>query len=198
MGTRQPSYKRQALVTLVLTLLPLAAACGDDDDTPDETLDTTTSSEPEPTTTTTVAAKGQQEWVAAVQDLYERWSVLLKDPDPDRVSEVYAETCECWDTNYGTVEFLASSSSAIEGPPTQVLFVHHEQTNEQSGLVHLTVKLHQDDLRRVDSGEVVEEIPADGDGDGSCAAITIRQDGPGDAWRIYSELTLTGCPPEAD
>ena len=193
-----PSRTRFLIPALVLGLV--LAGCGGDDDTDDGAADdattttvdesTTTSTEPP---STTVATSGDAEWVDVARSLYTRYADLLANPDPDQVSDLYAETCTCWDEFFGTVEFLAAEGDHIEGPPTDVLHVTHENTDDQTGLVDLTVQGQAGELRRVDEhGDVVEEYPAEESP--GCTSFSIKADGPGGAYRIYSETPLTGCP----
>jgi hypothetical protein len=193
---RTMSRSKNVLLPIVVLGLVLGACGGDDDE---ESSETTTTEPGDATTTaadsasTTTATEGDDEWVEVARGLYTRYADLLANPDPDRVGELYAETCSCWDEFFGTVEFLASEGDHIEGQPTSVTFVQHEMTDPATGLVDLTVKGQANELHRVDSdGSVVEEYPAE-DAPG-CTSFSIKPDGPEGAYRIYSETPLTGCP----
>lgn len=186
---RRPGL-RARLTASAITLALLIASCGGDDDndaSPERSTPTTAE------TTTTEPAVGPEEWVEVARDLYQRNLDLLADPDPDRVSDLYAETCECWDASVSIVEALANDGHHVEGQPTSVLFVNHEQTDE-TGFVTLTVRLQANPLREVDAnGELVEEYPSPAEP--GCVSLTLLPDGPDDAYRIHNELPLTGCPP---
>jgi hypothetical protein len=183
---------RPAIWVLLAVAAPVfVGACGSDDSddaTPTSTERSTTTA---PATTSTVPAEGPQEWIEAVRDVNERDFALLSDPEPSRLADVYSETCECWSDQLETVEFLAERDEHFEGEPPTVLFVRHE--GEIAGEVHqLTVKARTNTVRRVDAdGNAVQEIPAS---EPSCMSIGLRADGPGDAWRVYSQTTLPQCP----
>jgi hypothetical protein len=196
---RHPTPRRAAALA-VAALVALIAACGggsddEDDASPITTTETTQVTPDEPTAETTTAAEGPPEWVDVARDLQRRVFALQTDPDLDRLADVYAETCECWDRARTTIQFLADRNQRIEGRAPEVRFVRHEATDEQTGLVNLTVMGESTDLRRVSAdGDVVEEIPAVGQG---CVAYSVRADGPDGAWRIYGETSLPECPEEA-
>lgn len=190
-----PSRARFVIPAVVLGVV--LAACGGDDDAASESTTTTEVDEPTTTssesTTTTVETTGDAQWVDVARGLYSRYAELLASPDPDRVSDLYAETCTCWEEFFGTVEFLAAEGDHIEGQPTSVLHVQHENTDSATGLIDLTVRGQANELRRVDGdGSVVEEYPADEEP--GCTSFSIKADGPGGAYRIYSETPLSGCP----
>lgn len=195
-----PTPSRASFLIPAVVLGLALAACGGDDDTGDESAEsTTTTGSDDPTTTssesttTTVETSGDAEWVEVARGLYTRYADLLANPDPDRVSDLYAETCTCWEEFFGTVEFLAAEGDHIEGQPTSVLHVQHENTDPATGLVDLTVKGQAGELRRVNGhGSLVEEYPAEESP--GCTSFSIKADGPGGAYRIYSETPLTGCP----
>jgi hypothetical protein len=182
-------------------LLLTAAGCGgsgdDEDGRSGTTADTAASSttQPDGDTTTTVAAEGPAEWVDVARGLYERDYQMRADPDPDRVADLYAESCSCWEAQLGTVEFLADNDQHIEGQAANVLFVKHEQSDPETGLENLTVQGQTNPLRRVSAdGDVIEEIPPD---EPSCIAYALLADGPDGSYRIYSQTTLPACPEEA-
>lgn len=183
-----------ARALLVAALAAQLTGCGGDDGGEAATTTTeqaaATTSAPE-ATTTTVAAEGPPEWIEAVQEVNERELTLLSDPDPGRLQEVYAETCECWDDQLETVEYLADRGEHFEGEPATVLFVRHEA--EIADAVHqLTVKARTNRLTRVDAdGDLVQELPAS---EPSCMSIGLRADGPSGAWRVYSRTPLPQCP----
>lgn len=183
-----------------LMLVAGASACGgSDDDTdgsqPDSDQRTTTSRPDDANTSTTVEAEGPAEWVDVVYDIFERSFELRANPDPSRVGDLYSETCDCWEDQQATVQFLLDNDERIEGQAAQLLFVRHEQTDPETGLVNLTVMARTGALRRVSAdGELVEEIPAEEPG---CVAYALLDDGPGGAYRIYSQTALPACPEEA-
>jgi hypothetical protein len=195
----RPHRHHRATWTLISACaLLLLAACGSDDDDDDASATT----QPEETTTieatsTTVAAEGPEEWVDVTRDLNERYFDLLQNPDPGRVAEVYAETCECWQQNYDTIKVLADGGEHIEGAPVAVTFVKLEQQDPATEAVDLTVReLMTGPWQRVDeNGAVVQELPADEPG---CSALTLFPDGPDGTYRIHSQVALTGCPPGAE
>jgi hypothetical protein len=198
--------RRSRSTTLLGPLLAvglLAAACGGDDSDEETSGTTTTTTDEEATTTSpttsnesttsTVATKGDAEWVDVARSIYERNFAQLADPDPARVTDLYAETCPCLGPQQDTVEFLASRGEHIEGQAASVLFVQHEQTDATTGLVDLTVKIQANPLQRVRAdGTVVEEFPTDDSS--TCTSLSVRPDGPGGAYRVYSETALSGCP----
>lgn len=197
-ATDRPTGPRRWLgrraLPLVLATAVLGAGCGGDDG---EGAGTTTSTHRESTTsttasTTTVAAEGPEEWVRVAQDLSTREFELLNDPKPDELSQLYAESCECWDERLETVEFLSGRNEHLEGEPTSVLYVRYESEIAEGELHRLTVKAQTNAARRVDeNGRFVQELPA---GDPSCTSLGIRPDGAGGAWRIYSRTELPACP----
>jgi hypothetical protein len=179
---------------VLVAIFALAAGCGGSDDHGDEPSESTapTSTDGTAQPDTTEAAEGPREWVEVAQDLYQRDFALRSDPEPSRVADLYSETCTCWEDQSGTVEFLAENHERIEGTAATVVFVRHELTDPETGLVNLTVKGQTNPLRRVSSdGEVVQEIPAD---EPSCIAYALLADGPGGAYRIYSMTSLPECP----
>jgi hypothetical protein len=184
-----------AAVAVVLFALP--AGCGGSDDADDAGGEPPESTAPASTDDTeppdaTAAAEGPREWVEVARDLYERDFALRSDPEPSRVADLYSETCSCWEDQSGTIEFLAENNERIEGSAATVLFVRHELTDPETGLVNLTVKGQTNSLRRVSSdGELVQEIPAD---EPSCIAYALLADGPGGIYRIYSMTSLPECP----
>lgn len=187
---------RRILSTLSLACLVLAA-CGDDT-SDDETTATTEAVVEDATTTesttTTVVAEGPEEWVEVAGDLLNNYFALLEAPDADRVSSVYAETCDCWQQRYDTVKVLADAGQRIEGGPPDLLFVQYHDDAEHLGAAYLVVKAESGPRSRVDAdGEVVQEIPAPDEP--ACSAWTLFADGPDGGYRIHSELTLEGCPP---
>lgn len=197
---RRPRQPRPATWTLLgaSVLLILLAACGSDDDD-DNSVDTT---EPEETTTTeatttTLAAEGPEEWIEVVRDLNDRYFDLLQNPDSNRVAEVYAETCPCWQQNHQTVTVLADGDEHIEGQPVSVTFVKLEQNDPATQAVDLTVKeVRPEPWQRVDEqGTVVQELPPT---EASCSALTLFPDGPNGEYRIHSHVDLTGCPPGSE
>jgi hypothetical protein len=184
------------LLAVILLAVTSAASCGgsDDDGESSATTETTTDGSTA-TTATTVAAEGPPEWVEVARDLMQRSFELRQDPDLDRLADLYAEGCDCWEQERETIQFLIDNGEHIEGRPAEVLFVRHELTDEETGLVNITVQARTSPMQRVDAdGQVVQEIPAE---DPSCVAYAILDDGPGGAWRIYSETGLPDCPEEA-
>ena len=207
-----PHHHRRSHATGILASLLsvglLAAACaGDDDEQTSDTTESTANQDPESattsgdstttsseSTTTTVETRGDAQWVDVARSLFERNFALLNDPDPDRLTDLYAETCPCLGPQKDTVEFLASRNEHVEGQAASVLFVRHEGTEQTTGLVELTIEIQANALRRVSAdGAVVEEFPEDDSS--SCLAFSVRPDGPGGAYRIYSETSLaaTAC-----
>ena len=197
MRTLPTSRPLRWVPALVLAVLLGATACGGSDeeaDSPDSTEEPSapTTAPTGDATTTTVAAEGPAEWVAVAQDLYERDFQLRAEPDPERVADLYAETCDCWDEQLSTVEFLVDNGEHFEGQAADVVYVEHEMTDPETGLVNLTVQGRTNPLRRVSSdGDVVQEIPAD---QLSCVAYAVLADGPDGAYRIYSATALPACP----
>jgi hypothetical protein len=200
---RRRRPRRTVLLAALLAAGLLAAACGGDDGDEETSGTTTTTAEDEATTTstattvesttTTVATQGDAEWVDVARSIYERNFALLADPDPARVTDLYAETCACFGPHMDTVEFLASRGEHVEGQAASVLFVKYEQTDATTGLVDLTVKGQANPLRRVRAdGTVVEEFPTEDAP--SCVSFSLRPDGPGGAYRVYSQTDLSGCP----
>ena len=194
---RHPRHTRRATWALIgAGVLLLLTACGSDDDD-DDTADTTQPEETTTTeaTTTTLAAEGPEEWIEVVRDLNQRYFDLLQDPDPNRVAEVYAETCPCWQQNYDTIKLLADDDEHIEGAPGAVTFVKLERNDPATGAVDLTVRqVMPTPWTRVDAtGATVQELPVDPDP--GCTALTLFADGPGGAYRIHSQVGLAGCPP---
>lgn len=196
-SARKWSHLDLMLVPLVVVGL-IAAGCGGDDGG-GETSGTTTTAGDESTatstalTTTTVATRGDDEWVDVARGFYEGNFAQLADPDPARVTDLYAETCPCLGPQQDTVDFLASRGEHVEGQPASVLFVEHEQSDATTGLVDLTVKVLANPLRRVSAdGTVVEEFPTDDSP--SCHSLSLRPDGPSGAYRVYSLTILSGCP----
>jgi hypothetical protein len=199
----RPHRGRPALLAAVLptvVLLAVATACGGSDDdadrqeAPRDSVESTTddNSEPGASTTTTVAAEGPSEWVEVARDVNRRDFALLESPDPDALSQVYAESCECWDDHLGTVRYLAERREHFEGQPTNVLFVRHEGTIGDGELHQITVKAQTNPAQRVDAdGSVVQELSA---GEPACVSLGLRADGADGAWRIYSETQLPECP----
>lgn len=193
--------RRAAWLAVGVVAATFAGACGSGDDGGDgdeaasgttaqgATSTTTTTSE---TTTTTVAAEGPEEWIEAVRDVNERDFALLSDPDPGRLAEIYSATCECWDDQLGTVEFLAERGERFEGEPPIVLSVRHEGALADGAVHQLTVEARTNPMRRIDAdGNVVQELPAS---EPSCMSLGLRADGPDGAWRVHSQTTLPECP----
>jgi hypothetical protein len=181
------------LVRLVALAAVLAGvSCGGDDDQDEaEPPDATPSS----TTTTTSPAEGPAEWVEVAQDIYDRDFALLQDPDPAAVADLYAETCDCWADINTTVEFLVAEGEHVEGSPARVVSVAVEQVDDVNDFVDLTVQIQAEPQQRVDQdGTVVQEVPAQTEP--SCVSLTLRPDGPDDAYRVHTQLALTDCPPE--
>ena len=196
---RPQRHTRRATRALVVGagLLLLGAACGGDDD--DDSANTTQpqrSTTTAESTTTTIAAQGPEEWIEVVRDLNDRYFDLLQNPDPNRVADVYAETCPCYQQNHDTVQVLADGNEHIEGAPVAVSFVKLERQDQTTQAVDLTIReVMTDAWQRVDqNGTVVQDLPADEPG---CAALTLFPDGANGAYRIHNRTPLTGCPSEA-
>lgn len=187
---RHPS---RILVVGAFVLVATFAACSSDDDSDDADEPTTTTSS---TTTTTQPAEGPAEWLEVAQDIYDRDFALLQDPDPEKVKELYAETCNCWEDRHGTVEFLATEGEHVEGEAARVLSVELEQSDEVNDFVDLTIKVQAKAQRRVDAdGDIAQEIPAQTEP--TCVSTTVRPDGTDGAYRVHTQLALTGCPEES-
>lgn len=184
------SLSIRVLIFVSSSLVLSFVACSSDDDGDKTDTPTTTDA---PTTETTQPADGPEEWVEVAQDVYDRDFALLREPDPEKVKDLYAETCNCWEDRHGTVEFLATEGEHVEGEPAQVVLVKLEQHDETTGFVDLTIKVQAKAQRRVNAaGDVVQEIPAQADP--TCVSTTLRPDGVADAYRVHTQLSLTGCP----
>jgi hypothetical protein len=201
---RRRRSRRTILLAALFAACLLAAACGGDDGGEETSGTTTTTAEDDATTTstttragstsTTVATQGDAEWIDVARSVFDRDFALLNNPDPARVTDLYAETCPCMGPSRDTVEFLASRNEHVEGQAASVLFVRHENTDDTTGLVDLTIEIQANPLSRVAAdGTVVEEF-SQGESS-SCLSYSLRPDGPGGAYRVYSltNLAASAC-----
>lgn len=186
--TTRPPF-RILLIASIALVATVSAACGSDDNNNTDKPTTTTTS----TTSTTTPAEGPKEWVEVAQDIYDRDFALLKEPDPAKVKDLYAETCNCWKSQVETVNFLATEGEHVEGESAKVLLVKLEQKDQTTGFVDLTVKVQARPQQRVDSeGKVIQDFPASDRP--SCVSISVVPDGRDDAYRVHTKLSLSGCP----
>lgn len=184
-----------------LATLAFVAACGGGDDSEEASSgnregngeSTTTAAE---STTTTVAAVGPAEWIEVVNELNAQLADLYADPDPDRVGELMAEACPCYEQHTNNMAAIADEGQRIVGDPNAVLFVQEEATYDD-GSVRLTIKIRPGEAQLLDrNGEVLQEFSEDAEVP-PCSSILLKPDGPNGTYRVHDEVALDGCPPEA-
>ena len=133
------------LLCLVLSLAVVASACsGDGDD------DTEGSATPEPTPTT------EDRLTAVASDIYEREFVLLNEPDPTRLDDLYSPDCDCYEVQKTTIDAAANLGLHLEGTPSEVLQVTDEGGSETAP--RMTVQLRSEG-RFVDADGQEQNLP---------------------------------------
>lgn len=188
--------KRTWLFALgLVAIVATTAACGDDDDGggggDGEQAQQSTTTE---STTTTIAAEGPPEWVEVAQDIENREADLYASPAPDRVGDLFAESCECYQDVFEDIQNLAADGHHVEGEPYRVVWVREEAT-ESGDAVRLSVKVEAGQTAIVDrDGDVIDEAAADEVGEQVCYSELVRPDGPDGAYRVYDSFILEGCP----
>ncbi len=186
-------WSRVALVGLALA----AAACSDDDSgaepprttsttRPSET--TTTSPTTGSTTTTTTQAVGPAEWVAIVQDVYNRRHELRLHPDPAAVVTVMHPDCSCYSNEFSTVEFLASEGLRYESSPNEVLSVATTGELAEARITYLQVEIKPFPVRLYNAdGSLFQETQAPPP---DTVNLALSPSGPNGEWRIHDLVSL--------
>lgn len=185
------------LVLLLTTIAVFATACssGDDDedaqDSESNEADSSTTSE---STTTTIPAEGPPEWVEVAQGVEDGVAELLENPDPDRVRDLFAEECACYQQVLDDVQGHADRGTHVEGEPYRVVWVRVENS-EDDGAVRFSVRTATTQISIIDeNGEVLDQSSADEVGVERCWSTLVRPDGPDGAFRVHDLFQLQGCP----
>jgi hypothetical protein len=193
---RRPGASHLVASTLAALLLATSCGGGDDDDADDTghdqaaSADSTTSSSVGPSTT---LAPG--DWEGALNNIQERIFDLMADPDPERLTDVVHEECDCWEYYSNTVEALHGAGTHWETEGERgVSFLDVRDTYADGASV--VVRWNLPTIREIDErGDVVKETP--GGLAAVCTSAIIGPGGPDGTYRLESEVQLEGCPEEA-